>query len=78
MSKHLGGITGLVVIGGDSGRGFESQHCILDGHFFQKINDLRLMNHLSFPIEPIRRNLEPRGSVSKRDARTEKCFSPNF
>ena len=30
------GIPGLVVMGGDScseGRVFESQHCILDGHF---------------------------------------------
>ena len=30
------GSPGLVVMGGDShpeGRGFESQHCILDGHF---------------------------------------------
>ena len=32
-----GGNPGLVVMGGDScseGRGFESQHLILDGHFF--------------------------------------------
>ena len=32
----MGGNAGLVVIGGDScskGRGFESQHYILDGHF---------------------------------------------
>ena len=32
----LGGSAGLVVMGGDSrstGRGFESQHWILDGHF---------------------------------------------
>ena len=35
-----GGSLGLVVMGGDSwseGRGFESQHCILDGHFTQII-----------------------------------------
>ena len=33
--------TGLVVMGRDScskGRGFESQHCILDGHFFTVIS----------------------------------------
>ena len=32
----MGGSPGLVVMGGDSsseGHGFESQHCILDGHF---------------------------------------------
>ena len=32
----MGGSPGLVVMGGDScseGRGFESQCCILDGHF---------------------------------------------
>ena len=32
----MGGIPGLVVMGGDSsykGRGFESQHLLLDGHF---------------------------------------------
>ena len=32
----LGGSHGLVVMGGDScseGRGFESQHYVLDGHF---------------------------------------------
>ena len=31
----LGGSPGLVVMGGDScsnGRGFESRHCILEGH----------------------------------------------
>ena len=31
-----GGSPGLVVMGGDSwskGRGFKSQHCMLDGHF---------------------------------------------
>ena len=36
----LGGSPGLVVIGRDShskGRGFESRHCILDGHFFTSI-----------------------------------------
>ena len=35
----LGGNPGLVVKGGDSctkGRGFESQHRLLDGHLFQK------------------------------------------
>ena len=35
-NSGLGGSPGLVVMGGDScaeGRGFESQHCILDGHF---------------------------------------------
>ena len=34
---EAGGSPGLVVMGGDScskGREFESQHCILDGHFF--------------------------------------------
>ena len=33
----MGGSPGLVVMGGDSfskGPGFESQHLILDGHFF--------------------------------------------
>ena len=33
----MGGSPGLVVMGGDSrseGRGFESRHRILDGHFF--------------------------------------------
>ena len=32
----MGGTPGLVVMGGDSwseGNGFESQHCMLDGHF---------------------------------------------
>ena len=36
----LGGSPGLLVMGGDShskGRGFESRHCILDGHFFTYI-----------------------------------------
>ena len=45
-----GGSPGLVVMGGDSrseGCGFESLHCILDGHFFTYIfcntcNDVRL------------------------------------
>ena len=35
----MGGSPGLVVIGGDScpeGCVFESQHCILDGHFSHK------------------------------------------
>ena len=35
-----GGSPGLVVMGGDSrskGRGFESRHRILDGHFFTYI-----------------------------------------
>ena len=34
--ENLGGNPGLVVLGGDScsvGGGFESQHCMLDGHF---------------------------------------------
>ena len=38
--RVLGGSPGLVVMGRDScskGRGFESQHCILDGHFFTYI-----------------------------------------
>ena len=33
-----GGSPGLVVMGGDScteGHGFDSQHCVLDGHFSQ-------------------------------------------
>ena len=33
---YLGGSPGLVIMGGDSrseGRGFESRHHILDGHF---------------------------------------------
>ena len=37
LKVNLGGSPGLVVMGGDScsgGRGFESQHRILDGHFF--------------------------------------------
>ena len=37
---QLGGSPGLVVMGGDScpeGHGFESLHCILDGHFFTYI-----------------------------------------
>ena len=37
---HKIGSPGLVVMGGDScteGRGFESQCCILDGHFFTLI-----------------------------------------
>ena len=36
----LGRMPGLVVMWGDSiseGRGFESQHCIIDGHFFTYI-----------------------------------------
>ena len=36
----LGGSPGLVVMGGDScseSRGFESRHCILDGHVFTYI-----------------------------------------
>ena len=35
--RLIGGSPGLVVKGRDSrseGRGFESRHCILDGHFF--------------------------------------------
>ena len=35
-TNSMGGSPGLVVMGGDScseGCGFESQHCILDGHF---------------------------------------------
>ena len=39
--QREGGSTGLVVIGGDScfkGRGFESWHHILDGHFFTYIS----------------------------------------
>ena len=35
-SKDMGGSPGLVVMGRDShseGCGFDSQHCILDGHF---------------------------------------------
>ena len=38
--SSLGGCPGLVVMGGDScaeGRVFESQHSILDGHFFPLI-----------------------------------------
>ena len=34
--EKLGGSPGLVVMGRDSsskGRGFDSRHCILDGHF---------------------------------------------
>ena len=37
ISQRMGWSPGLVIIGGDScsdGYGFESQHCILDGHFF--------------------------------------------
>ena len=37
---HLGGSPGLVVMGRDSrsgGRGFKSQHRILNGHFFTYI-----------------------------------------
>ena len=30
---NKGGSPGLVVMGRDSGRGFESRHCILVGHF---------------------------------------------
>ena len=36
----MGGSPGLAVMGRDScseGRGFKSQHCILDGHFFTYI-----------------------------------------
>ena len=38
--KFIGGITGLLVMRGDScseGCGFESNHCILDGYIFKYI-----------------------------------------
>ena len=44
--RFLGGSPGLVVRGGDSwsrGRGLESKHCILDGHFSHSLQRLNCL-----------------------------------
>ena len=46
QSQTLGGSPGLVVMGGDSrpkGRGFESLHRILDGHFFTNLSVVKIV-----------------------------------